>query len=434
MKTALSKKLENVFAFKDLVVLKRHNLRHKSIYNIQNKRIEKLMQHAYTIPFYRKKFEQAGVLPSDFHCKEDLTRFPLLTKAELKQWITDELKANPEKYKDHRIYHTSGSTGNPLHLCATPEENAIFTANWLRISMENGVNPFFEKTMALKDPAIVAQGDDSFLQKLGILRRYKTSFVASGQKIAEDLNAIKPEFFYAAPTKIMEMVEYAIKNNVTLHHPKAYASISENLSAQNAARIKQYLGDNIFTSFGCMETGACTFTEVGDLNKHIVTNDTHVINVVDEKNQRAASGRMVITNLFLYEFPIINYDIGDGADTVEEDGVEYLVNIKGRLNDAVILEDGRTFGFHPFYIATEKLDELIHFRVIQTGYHAITFEAVATSASADKAKMENHIISTLNGVITDYPMEYSFRWKDRIEADPNGKSRYIVNQIPNKES
>lgn len=430
MRKNAERKLENFFALKDLLVLRSHDLTDCKIYDIQNRKIEQLMERAYEIPIYRKKFEECGLKPQDFHSREDLTRFPVLSKAEIKEWITKELEQHPEKYRSYHIYTTSGSTGTPLKLCASPKEYACFTANWLRIAMENGVNPVWDKTMALKDPAIVAQGKDSLIQKLGILRRHKVSFLAEGKVIAEEMNRVRPDFLYAHRTKLTQTIEYCKKAGVELYHPKAYASISETLTEQSIQLFLKYLGEGLFTSYGCMETGACTFTRIGAINKHIVTNDTHVINIVDESGKLSDRGRMIITNLFLKEFPIINYDIGDGAECFKECGVEYLTRIQGRLNDWVMLEDGRKYDYHPFYAATEKMEELLSFRVIQETYHDIVLELVPEpERTVDKESVENNIVGILTGVITDYDMNYHFVWKDKMEADANGKCRFIVNRL-----
>lgn len=424
------RKMENLFVFKYLLELKKHDLEKREIYNIQNHKIEELMKCAYHIPIYRKKFEAVGAVPEDFHCREDLVKFPVLTKSEIKEWITAELKRNPEKYQNYHVYTTSGSTGTPLKLCASPRENAYFAANWLRIAMENGVNPLLDQTMALKDPAIVAKGKDSILQKLGILRRHKVSFLAEGKVIAEEINRVRPDFLYAHRTKLMQTVEYARHKHIKLRHPKAYASISETLTNQSIRFFRKYLGNRLFTSYGSMETGACTFTRIGNIRKHIVTNDTHVINIVDEKNQLANKGRMLITNLFLHEFPIINYDIEDGAEIIRKNGVEYLTNIQGRMNDWITLEDGRKYDYHPFYAATENLEELLSFRVIQNNYHEVELELVADPArEINKEFLEKEITEKLEKVIADYDMKYHFIWKSEIEADSTGKLRFIVNRM-----
>ena len=65
----------------------------------QNRKVHKVMKRAYRIPFYRERFEKSGTTPDDYHCAEDLYKFPLLTKDELRDWMDEEAAKDPEKYK-----------------------------------------------------------------------------------------------------------------------------------------------------------------------------------------------------------------------------------------------------------------------------------------------------------------------------------------------
>lgn len=424
----ISRVYENALSFICLLVLNSHDLCNKKIYKLQNRKLKKLMKRAYQIPLYRKKFDEAGLQPKDISCREDLVSFPVLTKQEIKEWLTPMI---PEISGKYHVFSTSGSTGTPLKVLVSPKENAYLTANWLRMAMRQGINPFLQKTMALKDPELVARGRDSIVQKLGILRRRKMSFLADGKEIAEGLNEYKPDFFYAHRTKLLQMIEYAQKNNVRLHHPKAYAVISEMMLENDEKLFRQNLGNNIFTSYGCMETGACTYTIKGNLTKHIITNDTHIINVVDEHSKLAPKGKMLLTNLNFLNFPIINYDVGDNAEVFEENGVEYISRIHGRSNDWIELEDERTYDYHPFYRAFEGENDVLYFRVIQETYHKIRIQLVGSCAmqKENKSVIEQRVIRQLNRIIENYEMDYTFDWRNSIEPDQNGKTRFIVSQI-----
>ena len=58
----------------------------------QDKRVRKLVKRAYEIPFYRKRFDEAGVKPEDIRTGDDLSKLPLLTKDELRAWMNEEAK------------------------------------------------------------------------------------------------------------------------------------------------------------------------------------------------------------------------------------------------------------------------------------------------------------------------------------------------------
>ena len=95
--------LENIMTLIYLIIFSGHNLENsKSVLRIQNKKIKSLMKSAYNIPFYRKKFEECGLLPRDFKCAEDLAKFPCLTKAELREFIKTRINDEPEKYKNYK--------------------------------------------------------------------------------------------------------------------------------------------------------------------------------------------------------------------------------------------------------------------------------------------------------------------------------------------
>lgn len=419
---------ENVLSFVNLFVLNSHNLCSRDIYMLQDKKLRKLMKRAYRIPFYRNKFDSVGLKPTDFNCREDLVKFPVLHKNEIKAWLTPEVDRLQNRY---HVFSTSGSTGSPLKVMASPKESSYLTANWLRMAMKQGINPFTAKTLALKDPKIVAEGKDSIVQKFGLLRRKKVSFLADGKELVEALNDYQPDFFYVHKTKLLQMIEYAERTDTELYHPAAYAVISEMISTNDEKLFRKYLGDNIYTSYGCMETGACTFTPKGSLKKHIITNDTHIINVVGTNGELSNSGKMLLTNLNFRKFPIINYDVGDNAETYTENGVEYISMIHGRVNDWIELDDGRRYDYHPFYRAFEGQNKVLHFRVIQNEYHSIQIQLVGETIinEYEKKNIETDILAVLNDVIVNYDMKYVFDWKEKIEPDKNGKTRFIVNNL-----
>lgn len=53
---------------------------------LQLKRLQQTVERVYaTVPFYRKKFQEAGVTPDDIKSLEDLKRLPFTTKDDLRE-------------------------------------------------------------------------------------------------------------------------------------------------------------------------------------------------------------------------------------------------------------------------------------------------------------------------------------------------------------
>jgi len=79
----------------------------------QLQRLQWSLRHAYdNVPLYTRKFEAAGIHPSDCRSLEDLARFPFTTKADLREGYPFEMFAVP-RAEVRRIHASSGTTGKP---------------------------------------------------------------------------------------------------------------------------------------------------------------------------------------------------------------------------------------------------------------------------------------------------------------------------------
>jgi phenylacetate-CoA ligase len=80
---------------------------------LQLDRLRWTLRHAYAnVPFYRKKFDAAGVSPQDCRSLSDLAAFPVTTKDDLRQNYPAGMFAVPSASL-RRIHASSGTTGQP---------------------------------------------------------------------------------------------------------------------------------------------------------------------------------------------------------------------------------------------------------------------------------------------------------------------------------
>ncbi|MCC8073656.1 MAG: hypothetical protein LIO62_05975 [Clostridiales bacterium] len=425
-------KLKNCLILVYLISLKHHNLFDADkIKKIQNRKIRQMMRCAYEIPLYRKKFEQVHMTPEDFKCAEDLKKFPLLTKQEIREWIEPEVRNNPKKFKYWKKYTTSGSTGTPLMVVGSPKEDAILSANWLRIACVNGINPIFDKTMALKDPQIIKQrnGKDSIFQKFGVCRRTCVSFLADGKTILDAINSEKPDFLYINRSKLVQTLMYVQEKGLEIYEPKLVSVVGEGIDKNSEDLINKYFSNVINASYGLMETGACSFTLKGDYKRYYFTGDTHVVNIYNSSDNE--NGRIVVTNLFFKKYPIINYDTLDSASTGQEAGVPYMENICGKFNDMLHFADGSDVDYHSFYSVMEKRNDILQFRIVQKSFYQIEIHLVKNNEKAllSNEKISHEIESAIRGIIRDQKVNYDFIWHDELEPDDNGKRRFIISEV-----
>ena len=424
----LERKMVNVLLFFDLFKMKTKIPNDfSSVMKTQDKRVRKLVKKAYKIPFYRERFDRAGVKPRDIRCGDDLSKLPLLTKDELRAWMNEEAK-NP-KYGNWFHDTTSGSSGVPLMLLVSPREKAFNMANWFRVMMVAGYNPFLGKTMSRKSAHSITGGSDTFLQHFGILRRGFVSQYDPEPEMVKQINAYKPDFLYMNKSEFMRLCLYCKQNNVTLAKPRFYCPTGEKIDDTARKLFREILGPGIIDSYGTAETGAA-MVRLFDSDEYVVHNDSFVVNIYDEDNKPAKEGNIVVTPLYKTDLPLINYAIGDRGTCEVRDGVRYITSVQGRMNDFFRYQTGEVTTFFEIAPIIAHYDDIFQIRFIQEDWGKLHIQCVQNKELSDKTlpEIEKDLTDKLNAKFK-HPFEIEYEWMDSIPPDKNGKLRMIVCKV-----
>lgn len=435
MSFSLAKKLTNVSTLYYLLILdKKFSDNRKKVKQKQNKNVYKLMKRAYEIPFYRKRFEEHHLTPDDFHSSEDLAKFPVLTKAELRSWMKELYDTHPETRDFWDATSTSGSTGVPLTLYQSQREHACTNANWIRILMTFGYNPVFGKMLSFESSYRKEKKQrDSILQRFGILQRRKLSETRCTEEgmpdVIRELNEYHPDLICLRKNCIVRIALYAQEHGLTVKQPKWYIPVSEMVDEMTRATLEKTFGTGLVDAYGSDETGSCIIKRPGR-DYYDICNDTHVINIYDEKNHLADDGRVIITPLFKTDFPLINYDIGDAASSYVKDGIRYVTKIHGRLNDMVKHENGEETSVLELRKISNGITGIAQFRFVQESYHELRVELVRdpVDTTYTNRQIEDFFLQKLHDIYGD-EFRIQIDWLDVIPPDPNGKLRCFVCQV-----
>lgn len=94
--------------------------------SLQLERLQDLVNYVYeNVEFYRKKFDTAGVKPSDIKSLEDIAKLPFTTKDEMRETYPYGLLAcPPEELKE--IHTSSGTTGTPVVAGYTENDRTLW--------------------------------------------------------------------------------------------------------------------------------------------------------------------------------------------------------------------------------------------------------------------------------------------------------------------
>lgn len=435
------KQLEQLITFSTYMKLVREPASEKNAAHIkalQNARVHQVMKAAYEYPFYRERFELSGTTPDDYRCAEDLYRFPVLTKAELRDWMDDELERYPEKYEQWHVSPTSGSTGLPLRVLMSPREHALWTANWLRTMSLGGFNPFTGKTLSRPNTLhgkIDTSKGDSPIQKLGILRHAYMSDTfwehVETQTLVDEINAYEPGFFYCHKNVMVRIAKYVKENDLYVWQPEFYSPISEMLDAPSTALLHEVFGPGLLDAFGLAETGTCVARIPGN-EYYQIHNDSHVVNTYNEDlTGPSANGMAVITNLMKLDLPLINYTSLDYMETFEQFGIPFVSKITGRMNDVIHLTNGETVGWANIIAVMNYTYEVVSYRLIQDAIdHVHLLMVRKPDVPADQEpEIGERVRQGLLDIFGDDGMNLTVEWVDDIPADPNGKLRVIINKL-----
>jgi phenylacetate-coenzyme A ligase PaaK-like adenylate-forming protein len=439
MSYATDKKMEKLIMLKDFAALeKKPPKRVKDLQRLkakQDKAVHELMQRAYDIPFYRRRFEQTGTTPDDYNTAADLYKFPVLTKEELRDWMDEELAGNPEKYKDWHINPTSGSTGIPLKTLFSPAENAAIHANWLRVLVTAGYKPVLDKNMHRPNSLHTATGGKKTLvQKLIDMRWHEMSDAikdrVSSEQLVKDINEYKPDFLYTHKNILVRIANYAKTNNVELWKPRLYAPISEMLDAQSEVLLKEMFGPGLLNAYGMSEVGSVAVRLPGS-DEFYINSDTHVCNIYDDEGKPADNGMAVVTPLIKSDLPIINYTTYDRMETYQRHGIRFVSKLLGRMNDVIRHKDGSVTEWGNLEVVVNYASDLdiVQSRFIQESYDLIRIQMVqGADSKLSREEIERRFTETFSPVLNN-EFQFEYEWLDEIPSDPNGKLRMIVSKV-----
>ena len=405
----------------------------------QQVHLQELMRIAYQIPFYRERFERSNTTPADYLVAEDLYKFPILTKDELRAWMDDEIEKNPEKYKDWHVAPTSGSTGRPLRTLRSPREHAFTVANWLRAMSLCGYDPFRGKTMSrpnsLHAPGGKIKEYDSPLQRLGILRRkYMSDTIQNRvptQVLVDEINAYKPDYLYNHANILVRIAQYVKDNNLEIWQPKFYSPVSEMTTEPMEALMKEVFGPGLVNPYGMSETDTCVVKLPGRDYFQVLSDDYVVNTYADDLKTPSDKGMAVVTPLMKRDLPLINYATLDYMEGYVEDGLRYITKIIGRMNDVIYHADYSITEWGNMSVVMNYIPEVVAYRIIQEvpGEIHILMVRNPDVAESEQPAVEAKMLEGLNRIFDDPNMKITTEWVPGIPSDANGKLRVIVSKV-----
>ena len=373
--------------------------------DLQLLRLRKMLQHAFIhVPYYRRAFDEVGFRPLEIESLSDITKVPLLSKADVRSNVHFSLFSDThDKKKMHKI-NTSGSTGEPFVCYADKFQLEMRFATTLRALEMSGWR-FGDKQLRLWHQTLGMSRIQAFKERLDawFMRRH---FIPAFEMSEDSLNSLIKTIEKRKPVLIDGYAEslnfIAIASTTkSKHNPKAVMSSAQQLTDSTRIQIESQFGAKVLDKYGSREFSGIAYQCLESPHHH-VQDESYIVEIlVDGRPAKVGEvGEVVITDLNNFSMPLIRYRIGDMAIAVEQKICEcgrphsQIGAISGRTQALISCSNGvwlpGTFFAHFF----KDFDFAVqHFQVTQDSSDKFMLKLVAKPQFTNDVK--NRIVEEL---------------------------------------
>jgi phenylacetate-CoA ligase len=393
-----------------------------------------LLVHAYdTVPYYREKFKNAGIAPQDIVKPEDWEHVPILTRTDLVN-SKEKMISSQCKKKNLDPSTTGGSSGIPttvFHDRRYPLE----TLGWRMMTWWNllpGSDTAFVWRLIrtgridrLLNQAIWWPTKRIWLDAASISPPQMGNFIHS-------FNLLKPPLLQGYVGAIHHLASYIEKNSIRVHFPEAVWVTSSPMSLVERSMIQRVFHAPVYDQYGCGEIFwiAAQCKKQGGL--HIFYDARHVefLDGNGKSCEAGETGRIIITDLENYAFPLIRYENGDMGRALSYPcscGVKLplMDSVKGRVTDLIRLPDGTAVSGDYLTTLFDDFPEAVRaFQVVQDRDYSISIYVVPNQNCSDICD----IVKRRLGEKTQGQVTVSINIVDELESD-RGKLRYVISYV-----
>jgi phenylacetate-CoA ligase len=402
-------------------------------------RIRDLLFHVYErVPFYRKSFKKAGIVPDEVHTLEDFTAVPILEKDQVR--------------KDHRCFvadnarrlhevHTSGSTGMPMLYFEGLDAMSVWWANQLRAMLWWGVKVGEPRVRFWGYGSHLAPGWRgrwaawtrplrAFLNNHWILSVYDMS-PERMDVYWQTIRRVRPSLIRGHTSALYAFARFLEQRGYDASDlgAKVIVPTSEQLYDWQREQMERVFGYKIANEYGATEVGIIGH-ECPSGQLHLMDESVYVEILPLSDEGQEGFGEIVITQLNNQGAPLIRYRTGDIAKSISTGcacgrTLRVLRDLGGRSYDLLVTPDGRLVhgeffadilgyagGVERFQVEQDRLDHLV-IRVVKQVAQPINerylYDRIAQGMSPDIAVQIEYV--------------------DAIPQERSGKYRWVISRL-----
>lgn len=398
----------------------------------QVRALRDLLQHAERhVPWYRARFAEAGLKAEDLHSLDDLARFPVLTKP--------DIRAHAAEMTDERLdrsallaHHSGGSTGVPLTFYRDQDYLDASDAGTWRNLAQAGWRP--------GDMIAHFWGWNERLNRMPrwefelrqwLRRSYQFDPFQAGEAVfpgwLKAWNRIRPVVAHGYASTLARFADWVLATGASAHQVRGSFTTAETLLPGQRAAIEAAFGGWVYDLYGSSEIQNIA-AECPKGRMHI--NADYV--VVETEGSGDGPHPLLLTSLQSRAMPFIRYRNEDQGrllnDTCTCGNHFPLMALEiARLSDNFMLPNGRVIHGEYFTHLMYGTRGIETFQFHQTSRDRIVIRVVGAPGAADGAELSR--IREQVEALAPGQLTVEIEQTSAIELSTAGKHRFTRSDV-----
>jgi phenylacetate-CoA ligase len=406
-------------------------------------KLQALLQHAFqNVPFYRRRFQDAGIAPADIRSFEDLRRLPPLTKDDIAGGLESLIATNIPRSAMRRAA-SGGSTGR--HTPFWRDNACLNVKQAAQLRFDSWTGWQVGDKVACVWPAIQDFcGPETLKQRLRRWTVDRTLMLNAGRldeaalaAHADALGRYRPRLIRAFPNPLSVLARFLRDEPRRRIRPAAVLTAGEPLLLSQRRLFEEVFGCPVFDCYSSRECGqhACECEAHDGL--HVNGECLHLeFEAQGQPVEPGRPGHILITDFENYGMPFIRYRIEDVGVPLAGScpcgrNLPRMAMGAGRVSDFLFspcdgsLVSGASLCHH----LLAQGPDVGQLQIVQDARDHLTIRVRRRSGSA-AALAENAYIEDTIARIFHGAMRVTIQPVESIPHEKSGKYRFCINRLP----